>query len=84
MAIQKIENAKFAYGDVLEISKTAPEEYHTNGRIGVVCGIDIVHSVMQQERFSQSMGEVLYLLEFSDGSSLEISEHFLKNVDNPS
>lgn len=80
MAANKMSVAKFAYGDVLQILTNSPQEFKKRGEKGSVCGIDVIHSEEQQKRYSQPFGTVIYLLEFCDGTSLEVPELHVEGV----
>jgi len=79
MASDKILNSSFNWGDPVMIKQTAPECYKP-GSIGSICGIRTINSLDIAQQFNQAMNSELYLIEFSDGKSLEIPKAFLSNL----
>lgn len=58
-------NNKYDWGDTVQVSRDAPQEQRP-GAIASVCGIT-----------QSNEGVLLYLVEFSDGSSVEIPEDLI-------
>jgi hypothetical protein len=72
-------NSDFNYGDVVTISRTAPTIYHP-GAQGCLCGMRVIDSLELAITFGQQEGSELFLIEFSDGQSLEIPTRFFTRV----
>ncbi len=73
MVNDKIE---FDYGDIVTVKLTAPENYKP-GLKGCICGIRAIDSDQAAVHFNQPLTSELYLIEFSDGTSIEIPKIFL-------
>ena len=57
-------NGLFTWGDSVRVSREAPPEYHPQ-QAGSVCGV------------REAKGDILYLVEFKDGTAKEIPEKYL-------
>ena len=73
MANNKID---FDYGDIVTIKSTAPQNYRPGSK-GCICGIRVVDSNQISLQFNQPIDSEIYLIEFSDGESIEIPKVFL-------
>lgn len=70
---------KFNYNDGVIIKKNTPEKFHP-GKSAIICGIDPnpISTEIEAKEFFCEIGEWVYTVEFSDGSSIEISENHLE------
>lgn len=66
-----------SWGDTVRIKDGAPPVMRP-GRLAAVCGMREVEIAEQASQFGCVIGTVLYLVEFGDGSSVEIPEVLLK------
>jgi hypothetical protein len=48
------------------------------GALAAVCGIRAVETVEQARQFDCAIGTILYLVEFGDGTSIEIPDIYLE------
>jgi hypothetical protein len=69
--------AKFLWNDLVEIVPGAPERY-SRYQIGVVVGISTIVTPKLAEKFALPLGEIIYLVEGSDGDALETPEVYLR------
>ena len=69
----------FDWGDSVRILDIAPQKYYAM-RTGSVCGIRVIETKNMSEKFDEPVGSTLYLVEGSDGFSLEIPERFLEAI----
>lgn len=72
-------NVLFNWGDAVKVVSNAPPEYHP-AHEGSVCGIRVIETANVADKFSEPVGTHLYLVEFSDGSSIEIPERLLTSI----
>ena len=75
--------SKFNWGDTIRVVKSAPSGFHPN-QLGEVCGLYVIKSSEESIAHKQSVGTTVYLIEFSDGNSIEIPENHLELYKNPS
>lgn len=76
MAISKLLDSIFNYGDAVVVKQDAPKRYRP-GSIGSICGIRIIDSPAIAQQFDQMINSELYLIEFNDGQAVEIPKSFL-------
>lgn len=69
----------FDWGDSVRILDAAPQKYYAMGT-GSVCAIRVIETKDVSEEFDEPIGSILYLVEGSDGLSLEIPERFLEAI----
>jgi hypothetical protein len=67
------------WGDTVRI-KTGALPLMRPGGLAAVCGIRTIETVEQAEQFSRPIGTALYLVEFDDGTSVEVPESLLEVV----
>jgi len=67
---------KLTWGDIVIVNDNAPEKYNPLG-IGSICGIRTIETSEESQEFCCSKGESVYLVEFSNGCSVEIPGGFL-------
>jgi len=67
---------KLTWGDAVIVKENAPEKYYPSA-VGSICGIRTIETCEESEEFCCSMGENIYLVEFSNGYSVEIPGIFL-------
>lgn len=67
----------FTWNDLVVIKPNAPSSY-SPGKIAVVCGMEQVKSEKLSNEFNIKFGDWLYVVEFGDGSSVEIPEAYLE------
>ncbi len=66
----------YTWNDLVVIKPNAPSSYFP-GQIAVVCGIEQVKSEKLSRDYDIDIGDWLYTVEFGDGSSTEVPEHYL-------
>lgn len=71
---------KYDYGEAIRISAKAPECYSPCAK-GSLCGVRHVETESQAKAANVSVGTVLWLVEFGDGSSVEVPEDYLTPLD---
>ena len=64
------------WGDTVDTLPDAPAKYKPAAR-GSACGFRIVESQREAEVAGEPIGTRLWIVEFADGSSLEVPEHYL-------
>lgn len=79
MASDQILNNLFNYGDSVRVKENAPIQYNPNA-IGSISGIRQIKSETTVMHFQQPPGSYLYLIELSNGNSLEIPEIYLNKL----
>ena len=68
------------WGDTVRVKADALPEMHP-GALAAVCGTRKVDTAELARQFNCEIGTTLYLVEYSDGSSLEIPEGLLEPAD---
>lgn len=71
---------KYDYGNSVTINNNAPERYRPKAK-GSLCGFRRVETDEQAEAANTSVGAMLWLVEFEDGSSVEMPEEYLVLLD---
>ncbi len=66
----------------MRIKADAPEAFRP-GFLAAVCGIRLVETPEQAKQFGCAIGASLFLIEFRDGSSVEIPDEFVDLVELP-
>jgi hypothetical protein len=79
MTTDKILNDSFTWGDLVRVKQSAPINYNS-GELGSVSGLRTIESSDVAQKFNQVIGSCLYLVEFSNGESLEVPEIFLTKI----
>ncbi len=74
MKICQGSNPLFGWGHTVEVKRASPVKA---GAIGSICGLRVIDSLITAKEHGQPIGTNLYLVEFEDGSDLEIPEVFL-------
>ena len=65
--------SRYTWGDTVRVKVGASPEMRP-GHLAAVCGIRDLENPDQAKQFSRPIGTTLYLVEFGDGSSIEIPE----------
>lgn len=68
---------KFTWGDPILVRKYAPSVYHP-GAFASICGIDRIITENEAKKFECNVGDWVYIIEFEDGSDVEIAERYLE------
>lgn len=68
---------KFKYGQTVMVRGIAPKTFRP-GQTGSLCGERNIESEATAKAFIESLGTVLWLVEFSDGQAEEIPQHWLE------
>lgn len=68
------------WGDTVRTKEGASSGVQS-GSLAAVCGIRRVETLEQAKQFDCGIGAHLYLIEFGDGTALEVSEAFLEVVE---
>ena len=71
---------KYDYGDSVTVNNNAPEHYRPKAK-GSLCGVRRVETDEQAKAANTSVGATLWLVEFADGSSVEVLEEYLIPLD---
>lgn len=71
---------KPTWGDTVRVKDDVPPAM-CPGRLAAVCGMRKVETSEQANQFGCGIGTVVYLVEFEDGSSVEIPEELLEIAD---
>ncbi len=79
MDANKILDPYFNYGDTVKIKKNAPIRYKPSS-LGSICGIRIIKDSEIADQFHQKIGSELYLIEFTNGETLEIPKIFIDPI----
>lgn len=61
------------WGDTVRIKEGAPLELRP-GALAAVCGMRLAETAELARRFNCQVGATLYLVEFGDGTSVEVPE----------
>lgn len=69
--------ASHTWGDLVRVKQNASDGMRP-GTLADVCGMRQVDTTAQAEEFDSPIGTTLYLVEFGDGTALEIPERFLE------
>ncbi|MCC7363283.1 MAG: hypothetical protein IT303_02840 [Dehalococcoidia bacterium] len=67
------------WGDTVRIKKGASPEMRP-GALASVCGMREVETAEQAKQFDCEIGSTLYLIEFGDGWSTEITQNYVEAV----
>ena len=70
-------NNKFTWGDAVLIKQEAPTCYHP-GEFASICGIDTIITQEEANKLFCQKGDWIYIVEFDDGSSIEVPECYLE------
>ncbi len=68
------------WGDTVIISNLAPESFRP-GSYASVCGMRQVETAVQASEHGCTVGETLYLVEFGDGWSVELTGNWIDRVE---
>ena len=71
---------RFTWGDAVHVRLDAPSHLRP-GAAGDICGFRTVESEEAAQEFGVDLSSILYIIEYSDGSSLEIPEKYLVPFD---
>lgn len=71
--------SQFNWGDSVRINANAPKEYKP-GATASICGIRIIDSSKEADVLNISIGSIVYLVEFGDGSSIEIPARYVESI----
>ena len=78
MATNQSVGTRFTWGDSVRVTVDAPKKYKEL-ESGSVCGIREIDTEESAQAVGESLGTVMYIVEASDGRSLEISERYLES-----
>jgi len=73
----KKEDNKFTYNDLIQIKSEAPKFYFPE-KIGVICGFTKIKTQRLVDKYKSEIGTWVYIVEFEDGSSIEVPECYLE------
>jgi len=65
------------WGDTVRIRENAPSKWRP-GAYADVCGITEIETADQARTFECPIGTMVYLVEFTDGSDVEVPENFVE------
>jgi len=71
------DDTKFTWGEPVYVKQNAPLVFHP-GEFTSICGIDKILSQKEAGELFCKNQEWIYLVEFEDGSSMEIPECYLE------
>lgn len=69
----------FTWGDSVRVKAAAPATMRP-GALAEVCAITEIENDAQAKRYDAQVGSKVYLLEFGDGTSLQIPESWIEAV----
>jgi len=72
-------NNKYDWGEAVRVITSADSKF-LPGNCGSICGMRVADRPDIAEKFSVEIGEIIYIVEFSDGKSLEVPESFLSEM----
>ena len=72
--------AESTWGDTVRVRAGAPVSLRP-GALAAVVGIREIETTDQAEQFREAIGTKVYLVEFSDGAAIEISQAWLESVE---
>ncbi|GAB4191337.1 MAG: hypothetical protein Tsb0015_13120 [Simkaniaceae bacterium] len=75
--MKKSANNKFTYNDGVIVRNNAPKRF-SPGEIGIICGMGKIMTIKGAKEYCCQQGEWVYIVEFLDGSSIEIPESYLE------
>jgi len=67
----------FTWGDSVRVKETASSEKRP-GAYAAVCGITKVETAERARKVGEPIGTTVYLIEFVDGSAIEVSGEWLE------
>lgn len=67
---------KFTWEDLVLILKSALQRFHP-GELASVCGFYQVRSKDEADEFQSDIGDWIYIVEFGDGSNVEVAGTYL-------
>lgn len=76
----ELNSSAYSWGQSVQIKADAPTTLR-RGSIGEVCGIRRIESISTAAQFRGSLGDYLYIIEFTDGDSMEVLERDLQSFD---
>ncbi len=79
MAPRVLGTGPFDWGDTVRVLANAPSAYRPASR-GTVCGAAVLQDEDRARAMGEAVGVTLYLVEFSDGTALEIPERWLEAI----
>jgi len=69
-------NNKFSWGDAVIVKKNALPIYRPR-EFASICGIDKITTQKEANELNCKNGEWIYIVEYEDGTSIEIPESYL-------
>jgi hypothetical protein len=75
----QVDKPRFGWGKEVRVAQEhgLPLEWRP-GSLGEVCGVRTVENDQQAAACGQAIGTVMYIVEFEDGSSVEIAAYALE------
>ena len=73
---------EITWGDEVAVDASAPVKYRPSN-VGSVCGIYKLDTEDKAKKYGGKLGTVMYLVEFSDSTAIEIPHTFLVKVSRP-
>jgi len=71
---------KFTYNDLIIIKAEAPKIYFPE-KLGVICGFTKIKTQKLVDKYKSEIGNWIYIVEFENGSSIEIPERYLEKYE---
>lgn len=68
--------SQLTWGDTVVIKDNAPPKYNPS-QLGSICGIRKIETPKESQQFNCPKGKIIYLIELSNGYSVEIPDTFL-------
>lgn len=68
---------KYTWNDLVSILKEAPQKYHP-GKVAIVCGMFKIEFEEIAKKYNYELGSWIYIVEFEDGSDIEVPENYLE------
>jgi len=70
------------WGDTVRVKTGAPPEARPDALAAVV-GIRVIETAAQGRAVGATIGTTMYVIEFSDGSSIEVPASWIEPLDSP-
>ncbi len=69
--------SEFTWGDTVRVRHDAPSKFQP-GKTGSVCSVDLTETEHRAKRTGAAIGEYCHVVEWNDGSDIEIPAKWLE------
>jgi hypothetical protein len=73
-------DTSLTWGDTVRVSGSAPKSFRPN-ELGAVCGLWELDAPEKAQNFKEAAGTVMCLVEFGDGTGVEIPHYLLEKIE---